>query len=46
MGADFVVIVGDEEVDKGKALVRDMKDGSQREVALDPEALPDLLMSP
>ena len=29
MGADFVVIVGDEEVDKGKALVRDMLDGSQ-----------------
>ena len=46
MGADFVVIVGDEEVDRGKALVRDMKDGSQREVALDPEALPDLLKSP
>ncbi len=45
MGADFVVIVGDEEVERGKALVRDMKDGSQREVAFDPEALPDLLKS-
>jgi len=42
IGADFVVIVGDEEVERGKALVRDMKDGNQREVALDPEAWPDL----
>ena len=43
IGADFVVIVGDEEVERGKALVRDMLDGSQSEVALDPEALPDLV---
>ena len=45
LGADYVVIVGEEEVARGKALVRDMRDGSQREVELDPARLPRLVKS-
>jgi len=45
LGADYVVIVGEEEVARGKALVRDMRDGSQREVELDPARLPGLVKS-
>ena len=43
MGADYVLIVGEEEVERGVVLLRDMEDGSQREVALDVGALPDLV---
>jgi histidyl-tRNA synthetase len=43
LGADYVMIVGEEEVARGVALVRNMADGSQREVALDPERLPELV---
>ncbi len=43
LGADYVLILGEEEVAKGTILVRDMKDGSQQELPLDPSQLPDAL---
>jgi histidyl-tRNA synthetase len=41
LGAAFVVVLGEEEAQRGVAAVRDMATGAQREVALD--ALPDAL---
>ena len=40
LGADYVLILGDEEVGKGIVLLRNMADGSQRELPLDVEGLP------
>ncbi len=40
LGADHVLILSDEEVSRGVVLVRDMKDGAQRELPLDAAALP------
>lgn len=46
LGADYVLILAGEEVARGVILVRDMADGSQRELPLDPAALPALLKKP
>jgi histidyl-tRNA synthetase len=43
LGADYVLIVGEEEVNRGVVLVRNMADGSQRELPLDAAALPGLV---
>ncbi len=43
LGAEFVLILGEEEMRRGVILLRNMADGSQREVALDPAALPGLV---
>ncbi|MGD0230376.1 MAG: histidine--tRNA ligase [Syntrophorhabdales bacterium] len=43
LGADYVLILADEEVSRGVILVRDMKDGTQRELPLDAAALPGLV---
>ena len=43
MDVDFVLICGENEVEKNIVLLRDMKDGSQKELPLDLEKLPSLL---
>jgi histidyl-tRNA synthetase len=43
LGTDCVLIIGDQEVSKGVVLVRDMRQGTQKELPLDADALPDLL---
>jgi histidyl-tRNA synthetase len=43
LGADRVLIIGEQEVLKGVILVRDMKEGGQAEFPLDPDGLPALL---
>jgi histidyl-tRNA synthetase len=43
LGADYVLIIGDQEMSKGLVLVREMKEGTQKELPLDADALPDLL---
>jgi histidyl-tRNA synthetase len=43
LGADCVLIIGEQEVSRGVVLVRDMKEGSQKELPLDAESLPGLL---
>ncbi len=43
LGADYVLILAGDELARSIILVRDMKDGSQRELPLDPQALPALL---
>jgi histidyl-tRNA synthetase len=40
LGADYALILAGEEVSKGVVLVRNMKDGTQKELSLDPSALP------
>ena len=35
IGAEYTLIIGDSEIDAGKAQLRNMKDGEQREVLLD-----------
>jgi histidyl-tRNA synthetase len=40
LGADYVLILGEEETAKGTILVRNMRDGSQRELPLDAARLP------
>jgi histidyl-tRNA synthetase len=40
LGADHVLILGDDEVSKQVILVRDMKDGTQKELPLDAASLP------
>ncbi len=35
IGADYTLIIGDSEIESGKAFLRDMKNSSQEEVALD-----------
>lgn len=40
LGADYVLILGEEEAAKGTVLVRNMKDGSQRELPWDAQRLP------
>lgn len=37
--ANFVVIVGDDEIDKGKIILRNMKDGKQTELVFDEDKL-------
>jgi histidyl-tRNA synthetase len=44
LGADYVLIVSDEEVKRGIVLVRNMKDGTQREIPLDAASLPALVV--
>jgi histidyl-tRNA synthetase len=39
LGADYVLILADEELSKGVILLRNMKDGTQRELPLDADAL-------
>jgi histidyl-tRNA synthetase len=43
LGVDYVMILGEEEVSKGVILVRDMKDGTQRELLLEASSLPGAL---
>ncbi len=43
LGADYALILADEEVSKGIVLMRDMKDGTQKELPLDPAGLPRLV---
>lgn len=43
IGANYVLILAGEEVSKGTILVRDMSDGAQKELPLDPAALPAIL---
>jgi len=40
LGADFVFILGDDEIDKGMVVLRDMKTKVQYELLLDPSILP------
>ena len=35
LGADYTLIIGDSEVESGKAQLRDMKNSTQSEVSLD-----------
>jgi histidyl-tRNA synthetase len=41
LGAEYVLILGEEELGKGIVLLRNMADGSQKELRLDVESLPD-----
>ena len=43
LGADYALILADEEVSRSVVLVRNMKDGTQKELPLDPAALPRLI---
>jgi histidyl-tRNA synthetase len=43
LGADFVLILAEEELSKGVILLRNMKDGTQKELRLDADALPSLV---
>lgn len=43
IAADYVLILGEGEIERNVILVRNMKDGSQKEVPLDPAALTQLL---
>jgi histidyl-tRNA synthetase len=43
LGAEFVMILGEEEIRKGIVILRNMADGSQRELPLDPAVLPRLV---
>jgi histidyl-tRNA synthetase len=43
LGADYALILADEEASRGVVLLRNMKDGVQRELPLDPAALPRLV---
>jgi histidyl-tRNA synthetase len=43
IGTDYVLIIGDQEVSKGVVLVRDMREGNQKELPLDANAIPGLL---
>ena len=43
LGADYVLILAEEELSKGVILLRNMKDGSQRELPLDAAMLPGLV---
>jgi histidyl-tRNA synthetase len=43
LGADYVLILSDEEVARGLILVRNMQDGAQKEVPLEPDSLPALV---
>lgn len=40
LNADFVLILGDDEIEKGIVALRNMKDKGQRELPLDPSRLP------
>jgi histidyl-tRNA synthetase len=40
LNADFVFILGDDEIDKGMVVLRDMKTKVQYELLLDPSTLP------
>jgi histidyl-tRNA synthetase len=46
LGVDYVLILSDEEVARGVILCRNMKDGTQKELPLDPQTLPALLKTP
>ena len=37
VNADFVLILGDEEIEKGIVILRNMKDKKQHELPLDPQ---------
>ena len=43
LGADYVLILAEEELSKGIILLRDMKDGTQKELPLDAATLPSLV---
>jgi histidyl-tRNA synthetase len=43
LGADYCLIIGEEEVLKQTVLLRNMEDGTQRELPLEPDSLPSLL---
>jgi histidyl-tRNA synthetase len=43
IGADYALILADEEASRGVVILRNMKDGGQRELPLDPAALPRLV---
>jgi histidyl-tRNA synthetase len=43
LGADYALILAEEEVSRSVVLVRNMKDGTQKELPLDPAALPGLI---
>jgi histidyl-tRNA synthetase len=43
LGADYVLILAEEELSKGVILLRDMKDGTQKELPLDADRLPSLV---
>ncbi len=45
LGADYTLILAEEEVARGVILLRDMKEGVQKELPLDPAALPQLVRS-
>jgi histidyl-tRNA synthetase len=45
LGVDHVLILSDQEISRGVILLRDMKDGTQRELPLEAEALPEAVRS-
>lgn len=40
LGADYCLILGEDEVAKGTVLLKNMNDGTQKDLPLDPESLP------
>ncbi len=43
LGSDYVLILGDGEIEKKAIIVRNMKDGTQKELPLDPDTIPVIL---